>query len=65
MPQSQRKNLAKFNVLTLSKCAILVLTARGAGKISSIRVNTHANKSISVDNFTECNMQFISNKSTF
>jgi hypothetical protein len=59
MSQSQRANLTKFKILTLSKCAILVLTAPGAGKISSIRVDTHANKSISVDNFTQDNMQFI------
>jgi len=64
MSQSQRANLAKYKVLSLSRRAILVLTARGAGKISSIRVDTHANKSISVDNFTQGNTKFISNKST-
>jgi len=63
MSQSQRANLTKLKVLSLSRRAILVLRARGAGKISSIRVGTHANKSISVDNFTQGNTKFISNKS--
>jgi len=33
MSQSQRANLTKFKVLSLSRRAILVWTARGAGKI--------------------------------
>jgi hypothetical protein len=63
MSQSQQANLTKFKVLKLIKRAILVLTVRDTGKISSIRIDTHANKSISVGNFTQGNMKFISNKS--
>ncbi|CAF4091361.1 unnamed protein product [Adineta steineri] len=51
---SQNITLIKHKTLTLARRAILIVTVRsGVGKIASIRLDDHANKLISMRNFTK------------